>query len=269
MKSTGSAFKGWNLIPKAGAAPVDAFRWSRTGGPQIAVTYQGTYDTLLNIGADLSATFDEIEISRKGGKGAFFIMTARQNGEEIIETHERIPSQENVSLLLSPVLIDKFAQLGGATDDQIKQALAVIKANVNKITDQTTYDQALTAGIDACTLIGLPGADALVAQVIKRLQLGTEFYRVPTYTYRHTYTMADRLFSADLIGSLDLDVGKVFTTEQLYIAENVPGDFPLPSGEWLKDGPSAQLQVGQKRQVAVTYTWAELWDRLTYEEASA
>lgn len=269
MKSTGSAYKGWNLIPKAGAAPVDAFRWSRTGGPQIAITYQGTYDALYNIGADLSATFDEIEISRKGGKGSLFIMTARQNGEEIIETHERIPSQENISLLLSPVLIDRFAQYGGATDDQIKQALTVIKAKASQITDQTTYDQALEAGVDACTIIGVTGADDLVAKVIRKIQLGSEFYRVPTYTYRHTYTMADRLFSDSLIASLDFNVGKVFSTEQLVTAESIPGDFPMPSGEWLKDGPSAQLQVGQKRQVAVTYTWATEWDRLTYEEASA
>lgn len=266
MKTAPTYVKGWRVIPIDGAAPVDSFRWTRSNGPQISIKHQGSFSQLYEIGAQLSDQFDEIEIFRERGVGDWFNLIARQNADEIVETHERISSETNYSILTSPVLFDRFAQYGGATDAQIEQALSVIKAKTETITDQASYDAALTAGIDACTLIGLTGADALVAEVIKRLQLGNQFYLVPIYTYRHTYTMADRLFDGSLIPNLDENVGKIFTTAQLYTAESIPPDFPLPTGEWLKNGPSAALQVGQKRQVSVSYIFADTWSRLTYAE---
>jgi hypothetical protein len=271
-----TAYKGSFKIPLDGNPPIESFRWTRTGGPSIVKVFKGQFDDLLTLGESLTDDFDQIGIDRTGND--FAVLTASQNGDETSEIHERIPGQQSISLLTSPVLIGQFYALGATLEDSVKDALVIIKEETSKVKDTTSKDAAIVAGVAAA--VSLAGcADtagaltALVRKIINRLRLGNEFYLVPCYHYKHTYQYPDRSWMTGYPAGLDEGVGKIFTEAQMRTAESIPVTFPLPyqisapasPAFWLKEGPGATLTIGQRRQVSVTYIFADVWSDLTYQ----
>jgi hypothetical protein len=271
-----SQYKGDRVIKpfnQPGDAGVEMFTWNRGGGQSIQKFWMGNWnETLARLGL-LQRDWDSITIRRE--KGGMFRLDAAQSGDDYTEIHEVTGTNLMQSKLFSLVLKQKFVTAGvpAAT------ALTIISKIANEVrkyqNQQQTYAE-MQAAV-AATVSSYSGAATLASSLMDDLDRNGEQFLQVQYVYTHTVSVAERVFQANAAsfqGVYD-NVERVHSESQVFNYENIPAEFYLPQrvldgapAEWLKQPPRAVLTSGQRRELTVTYLFADEWSRLYYLDAA-
>jgi hypothetical protein len=292
-----SAIKGWRVISPVTSPNLgnpDSFKWTRTGGAAISYTYSnGPFADLFAIGADLSTDYDSIDIV-KNGEGNTYKLVAAQNGDEVNETHEvngshvtqnridNLKLMQMVGALISTAFYGSQSAEDKAAALIIRPVLAEIIRYANKVkADQSSYSTALDDLF--VRLLDLTGhdlaAEPLIEQIMQDLITRGDQFLQASYTYRHTYVYADRIYNRAAHPEIFQKVNYVYTEAKMRTAESIPNDFYIPQSilpnsggvakpaYWLKMAPTASLTFGQKRVVSIIYQFADEWLDYLYNYA--
>jgi hypothetical protein len=247
---------------------IDRWTWTRASGESWQKFWEGSWSQCLSRANLLKSNWDHITISRKAGN--WFRLDASQGGDEYTEIHEVQGSSMTQSVLLSTVAKKRFVDSGVADADAFTM-MSKIAAEVRKYqSNQQTYAEmaAAVATIGSNNQTAFDFMDMLDRYGDQALQ--------SQYIYTHTTVVSERMFEAaganfELVYE---GTNRIHTEDEVFAAENIPAEFRLPPrildgapAEWLKQAATARTTSGQRRELIVSYLFADEWDRFKYLEA--
>ena len=262
--------KGQDFIKPYAYLPLE-WRWTRGSGPAKQFFYEGSFSRCETQAYALMDEYDSIIIRPKNnGVGEWYRLEAAQNGEDVTEDYEVDGSSLTQNTLTNLNIKARYLDLG-YPEESFASVFSKIAAEVKKVQqNQQTYDAMLAA---VATIfddpLGVEFADDLY-------RYGDQFLNAQ-YCFRHTITVADRVFFANA-GSFEgiFDkTNRIFTEAQLRDEENIPEDFTLPPqirdntqpAEWLKMPSRTRYGLGHARTIVIEYLFADSWSRLKYGTA--
>lgn len=243
-------------------------RWSKTGAPTYGVVYEAlTLDYANGLAIDLRRLFTEVQLEPISDGPAYRITATTTRDinaspddptEQIIDTHELDGSVYQQPLLGSPALQSHF--------DDPEGVISLVSQLANDIKKHSkTREEVILL------LAAIPGSDAQeiadATDLLDMLVAGNDSYVDTRYVYKQTFNVPD-----DVPFTLNYNnINCVFsTTADLLRLENIelPANFTLPEGQWLKITPKQIKQYGSSIQFLYEYWWATEWSALLYFEAA-
>jgi hypothetical protein len=235
------------------------FSFTRDGGVNWIYVFEGPEQSAFDKAAELAGNADEVECG-KSGNGPRFRTIAKwgrdpnsnPNANDFVNNDELLSSEISQSIFLSPTLRDLLPV----------SVIAAIKSNVELVTQGTrTYSDATGAVTAACFAATPPISNGNALQVFDDVLQDRASYYTTAYVHRRTLTAA----RVNAIQAALNNVNLIHTTAQVRSAENTPGGFVLPDGEWRKLAPKVTMALNQKTQITYDYEWAESWNPLYYD----
>lgn len=213
---------------------------------------------------ELRGTSDRVRLQRKGDSPSFDIIAYRGGDPEepeqetVVDTHELLGNvlQQPIALnavlheILTDAQINFVIQLA---NDFTRHKISVSEAYL-AIDDSQDPEFAGTANGDARNLFD---------QIVQGQTSFTSFQ----WVYRRTVNVGSS-------GTFTLNAANVNlvyeTTGAMLDGEGIelPDDFDLPDGQWLKLPPTQIKQYGQRTQVEYEFWWAEDWLELFYDRVA-
>lgn len=138
----------------------------------------------------------------------------------------------------------------------------VIKGDLITLKDGTEITYQLLMDIANAYGLNL----AVMQELFSALGRGSKSKMIPAYVLRRTRQITENA----TLKPDDANVGKVYTTAQLQVAEPIPFTikWSMPEGIWLKMAPDVKPIQGTPRwSITQEWWWAEYYDTFVYDPA--
>jgi hypothetical protein len=249
-------------------AGIESLEWSKG----IGTTEKGErYPALslqeaLALYQDLKETSDKVRLQRIGD-GPTYAVIAYHSGDpeapesdSIVDTHELLGNVLQQPIALNPRLHELL------TDEQIN--FVVQLANKFKQDKIKTVAAAYSAITSSTSPVFAGTEDGNARNLFDKIIQGQTSFVNFQWVYRHTVNVSAS--GSPVLNRANM--GEYFETTAILLSNediDLPTDFSLPPGAWLKVNPTETKQYGQRTQIVYEYWWAEEIDNLLYRSATA
>jgi hypothetical protein len=143
--------------------------------------------------------------------------------------------------------------------------IALLEKYANDLKTSDSLDSEYTTLIqDLATTGPFVSVADKARELIDELLIGSDTYPEFQYVYTHTFNFGS---VSDLRADFS-NVQRIFTTDELTQAENIPFELEMPAGEWIKLPPEQTVMFGGRELLKYEYWWAQSWSRLRYKRKS-